>query len=76
MIWSYGFAEGARRALILVSLDTSRPRTVDIEFKGRVVGNRARQWRLAADRISANNEYEAGDAQVKVVELSKRRASP
>ena len=68
VIWSYGFAEGARRGLILVSLDTAKPRNVAVEFEGKVAGGKARQWLLSADRISANNEYEAGDPQVKVAE--------
>ncbi len=68
VIWSYGFAEGARRGLILVSLDTAKTRSVAIEFEGRVARGTARQWLLSADRISANNEYEAGDPQVKMTE--------
>ena len=68
VIWSYGFAEGARRGLILVSLDTSKPRDVAVQFKGNVVHGKAKQWLLSAEKISANNEYEVGDPQVKVAE--------
>jgi len=67
-IWSYAFAEGSRRGLILVNLDTSRTRPVAVEFEGRAAGGRAQAWLLSADSIAANNEFEQPEAQVKVRE--------
>ncbi len=72
VIQSYAFRDGSRRGLILISLDTSQPRQVAIEFAGEAVDGAARTWLLAADRITANNEYEVGAAQVKVVESRLR----
>jgi len=68
VIWSYGFAEGRRRGLILVSLDTRETHQVAIEFAGKVTGGSVRSWLLTAEKISANNEYESGWPQVTVTE--------
>jgi len=68
VLWSYAFAEGTRRGLILISLDTSKPRPVVVAFKGEVAGGEARSWALAADAITASNEYEAGEPQVRLRE--------
>jgi len=70
VIWSYAFAEGNRRGLILISLDTSQPHPVDVAFDGEVDGGQARSWLLTAERITDNNEYEGGEPQVKVAEES------
>jgi hypothetical protein len=64
VIWSYGFARGAKRGLILISLDVTRPRPVIIEFAGQVTDGKATTWLLSADSITANNEFEAGQPQV------------
>ncbi|MGB2864689.1 MAG: hypothetical protein WBC05_15285 [Sedimentisphaerales bacterium] len=67
VVWSYGFAEGVRRGLILMSLDVSIARPVEIAFAGRPAQNKASLWRLSAETITANNEFEAGQPQVTVV---------
>jgi alpha-L-arabinofuranosidase len=66
VIWSYGFAQGTRRGLILICLDVSEPRPVIVKFAGKVAGDKAASWLLGADRITASNEFEAGKPQVKV----------
>ena len=68
VIWSYAFAAGKRRGLILISLDTSRQHPVAVTFDGQVAGGQARSWLLTADSITASNEYEAGQPQVSVSE--------
>ena len=68
VIWSYGFADGKRRGLILVSLDTAKPRPVAVTFAGKPAPGSARSWLLTAEKISANNEYESGPPQVNVAE--------
>jgi hypothetical protein len=68
VIWSYAFAEGKRRGLILVSLDVAEPRPVAVTFDGDVAGGAARCWLLTADRITDNNEFEAPQPQVEVDE--------
>jgi alpha-L-arabinofuranosidase len=68
ILYSYAFKDGARRALILVSLDTSEPREVAIEFLGKVAADEARRWILTADAITANNEPEVGESQVVLCE--------
>ena len=67
-IWSYAFAEGTRRGLILVNLDTARPRPVAVSFKGAPAGRSARSWLLGAKKISDNNEFETQTPQVTVTE--------
>ncbi len=66
ILYSYAFKEGDRRALILVSLDTSERRQVHVDFSGAVAGGRATRWTLTADEITANNEPEVGEPQVKI----------
>ncbi len=66
VIWSYGFAQGTRRGLVLVCLDVSKRREVTVRFAGKVVGGQATCWTLAADRITASNEFEVGEPQVNV----------
>jgi len=67
-IRSYGFAEGGRRGLVLISLDVSAARQVEIAFAGRPIQNKASLWRMSADTITANNEFEAGKPQVVVTQ--------
>ncbi|HUT45276.1 MAG TPA: hypothetical protein VMX36_03285, partial [Sedimentisphaerales bacterium] len=57
---------GVRRGLILMSLDVSTARPVEIAFAGRPVQNKASLWRMSAEKITANNEFEAGRPQVAV----------
>src|SRR4030042_1101752 len=68
VVWSYGFAEGRRRGLILMSLDVSSARPVEIAFAGRPVQNKASLWRMIAEKITANNEFEVGRPQVEVAQ--------
>ncbi|NQT53578.1 hypothetical protein HQ576_16090, partial [bacterium] len=63
-LWSYAFAEGARRGLILINLDTAKARPVAIQFAGEVAPGTARSTLLAANSIAASNEYEVGAPQV------------
>ncbi len=63
-IQSYAFAGGRQRGLVLINLDTSKPHRVAVEFDGEAAGGAAQSWRLTADRLTANNEYEVGRPQV------------
>ena len=76
VVWSYGFAEGGRRGLILISLDVSTARPVEIAFAGRAVRDEAVIWRLSADTITANNEFEVGLPQVTVTRDTLNGFSP
>ena len=67
-LWSYAFADGKTRGLILISLDTAKPHTVELKFGGDVADAQARSWLLAADAITASNEYEVGASQVVIRE--------
>ncbi len=64
VIWSYGFVDGNRRALILVNLDTQASRAVELKFPGSVAAGSAKQWVLASEKITDNNEFEVGEPQV------------
>ena len=66
VIWSYGFARGQKRGLILINLDVSTPRHVIVKFAGIVADGQATSWALAAETITANNEFEVGPPQVEV----------
>ena len=68
VVWSYGFAEGDRRGLILMSLDVSVARPVEIAFAGKPVQNKVSLWRMRAETITANNEFETGRPQVIVAQ--------
>ncbi len=68
VVFSYGFADGARRGLILVSLDTSQAHPIELQFDGDVTGDKAKGWLLTADKITDNNEFETPEPQVRVVE--------
>ncbi|MFO8012147.1 MAG: hypothetical protein R6X20_02460, partial [Phycisphaerae bacterium] len=41
---------------------------VAVAFDGKVKGGTARRWRLTADSITANNEFEQPEPQVELVE--------
>ena len=68
VLWSYAFAEGKRRGLILLNIDTSEPHPVTIAFDGTVRGGKATRWSLTAASIAAGNEFEQPQPQVKLLE--------
>ena len=65
-LWSYAFADGPRRGLVLVNLDTQTTHPVAVKFAGKAKDAAATAWWLAADDIGASNEYEAGKPQVAI----------
>jgi hypothetical protein len=65
---SYAFADGARRGLVLINLSTSHGLPASLEFSGGTADSKARSWLLTADSITANNEFEQPEPQVRVVE--------
>lgn len=67
VLWSYAFSDGKTRALVVVNLDTNKAREVAVAFEGAADGP-ATSWLLAADSITANNEFEQPEPQVKVQE--------
>ena len=67
-ISSYGFVDGQRRGLILINLSTSKAHAVSVSFAGQTVPGSAKSWILAADSITANNEFESAEAQVELRE--------
>jgi len=68
VIWSYGFAHGTKRGLVLISLDVSQTREVTVRFAGKAVDGMATSWALTAETISSSNEFEVGEPQVEVKE--------
>jgi hypothetical protein len=69
-IHSYGFAEGDRRGLILVSNDPRQAQPVEIKFEGEVQGGKARVWMVDSPEIEDTNEFDWSPAgpSVKLVE--------
>jgi hypothetical protein len=63
LLWSYAFAEGNRRGLILLSYATEKEQKVAIEFEGSPVGG-ATAWWLAGPELTSSNEPEVGEPQV------------
>ncbi len=68
VVWSYAFRDGKRRGLVLLNIDTSRAQPVTVAFDGKVAGGRAKRWMLSANAITAGNEFEGGEPQVKLAE--------
>ena len=54
--------------MILMSLDVSVARPVEIDFTGRTAQNKASLWCLNAETIIANNEFDTGLPQVTVTQ--------
>jgi len=67
-ILSYGFADGARRGLVLVNLDVEKDRPVSIRFDGRPRGGKATGYLLWSENVADNNEFESPAAKVRLVE--------
>ena len=68
VIWSYAFADGQKRGLILLNIDTKTPHEVELKLSGTIDGP-AKSWAMTAPSIVANNELDNEKApQVKVVE--------
>jgi hypothetical protein len=57
-IHSYGFREGRRRGLVLVSNDPRSAQTVTIAFTGTVRGGKARVWWVDSKDIEDTNEID------------------
>ena len=69
-ILSYGFADGSRRGLILVNLDTRENRPVSIRFDGRARDRTATGYLLWSEHIADNNEFETPEPKVKIRQTS------
>ncbi len=59
-VWSYAFADGKKRGLILMNLDIANSQNVILKMDGTIAGD-ATQWVLDSEKVSDNNEWEAGD---------------
>lgn len=69
-IHSYGFVEGNRRGLILVSNDPRRSQPIKVNFSGAVKGGKARVWIVDSPNIEDTNEFDwsPDEPAVKLVE--------
>jgi len=63
---SYAFRDGKDRGLILCNLDLKRALPVRVEFEGGAPDGPARRHLLTADSVTATNEWEVGEPQVRV----------
>jgi alpha-L-arabinofuranosidase len=70
------FADGEHRSAILLNLSVNEALPIQLEFDGEVVGKKARAELLHADSITANNELETDEPQVRIrdAELSDFRS--
>ena len=67
-LWSYAFKNDKQRGVVLINLDTSNSQQTEIKFAEKVQGSTATAHLLTGDSLTANNEYEVGDPQVKITE--------
>jgi alpha-L-arabinofuranosidase len=58
LLFSYAFAEGSRRGIVLVNLKLSEPHNVRLAFSGGVAGKTAERWWIDARDPADNNELE------------------
>ena len=58
LVFSYAFADGQRRGMVLVNLHLSEPRPMKLVFPGEVHGSAARQWWIDSSSPVDNNELE------------------
>jgi hypothetical protein len=68
VLWSYAFRDGDRCGLIVLNLDVAEARPIALAFDGQVRGATARRWRLTAESVTADNEFEQPEPQVQLVE--------
>ena len=66
-LFSYAFADGKERSLILLNLNVAQSQPVKLKLSGIVAGA-PQSWLLTADSIDANNEREQASPQVVVEE--------
>jgi hypothetical protein len=66
-IWSYAFADGNHRGLILLNLAITQRREVMLKLAGRPTGA-ATCWEVTAEKITAMNEPDVGEPQVHLTE--------
>jgi len=64
---AYAFKDGDRRSLILFNLDADDARSVKLALPGRVAYQQANMWVLTAPEVTADNEPETPEPQVKTV---------
>lgn len=71
-ICSYGFRDGHRRGVVLVSQDYRAERTVELKFAGNVVKGSAKVWYVDSAGLESSNELEAAknDPQVSIKETA------
>ncbi len=63
---SYAFEDGSKRGLLVVNLDVEQSHPIRLSLSGKVKGDEAIGWLLAADRITANNEFEQASPQATI----------
>ena len=68
VLWSYAFRDGDRRGLVVLNIDVAEAHPVAVAFDGKVNGGTAKRWRLVSDSVTANNEFEQPEPQVRLVE--------
>lgn len=68
VVHSYAFADGKKRGLLLFNTDVTAPHTVKLAMPWTVAGGKALSCLLTSDKPTDNNEWESGEAKVKLVE--------
>jgi len=58
ILWSYAFKDGAKRSVILVSLDLTQEQTVKLDFSGSVKDKTARTLLLSSESFLDHNAAE------------------
>lgn len=67
---SFAFNDGDRHGLLIISLDTSRSRRVQLKFNGTADPTSVQIQLLHGDSITASNEFEQPQPQVEITDVS------
>ena len=76
VLWSYAFRDGDRRSLVVLNIDVAEAGPLAVAFDGKVNGGTAKRWRLVSDSVTANNEFEQPEPQVRLVEDAVEHFAP
>jgi len=68
-IWSYAFKNGKEYSLVLFNMDLENKQNIRLSFRGSVKADSVVSKILAPDSYLDNNEFESGDATVKIKEV-------
>ncbi len=70
LIWSYAFKDGKKYSLVLMNMDLENTQDIKLNFKGSVIKSSVKSKIVAPDNFIDNNEFESGEAKVKIKDVN------